>query len=413
MNNARKYNFVSIGGATEDVFVRCDLSKIMRLEDVFSKQAFMCFSYGSKLNVEEIFFHVGGGALNTAVNFANLGFKSAAVVKLGQDSSADSILKTLKQRNVSTDLIHSAENCKTGFSVVLNSFEGDRTVLTYRGANSRLTIDNINWDAIRDTEWIYVSSLSGDSSEILDALSDFAEEHGVNMAFNPGATQIKRGISGLKKILAQTEFLILNKEEASQLTEIQENLRYIDRDKCTGTSTCVDVCPVDMYKLDDENKAIRAGNNETCIKGCELCVTHCPERAISVSPWASNIDEQLVRLKSLGPKVVVITDGGKGVQIYDGKYRYVMASYEVAVKSTLGAGDCFASTFTASMIQTNWDIEKSLKYAAANAANCVKEYGAQSGLKTFEELDKFIAEQEAKAENIDHVSKHELEGIYV
>lgn len=413
MADKNSYDIVTVGGATNDVFVRCDLSKIMRIEDMFSKTEFMCFSYGSKLNIDEAYFGIGGGALNTAANFANLGMNTSTIVKIGRDISSEAIFTRMKEKGVNTDLIRYSETAKTGFSIILNSFEGDRTVLAHRGANNRLNIDDLDWETIKNTKWIYVSSLSGDSNFILDSLSDFAEEHGVKMAFNPGATQIKRGMAGLKKILAQTEYLILNKEEASMLTGINENYRYIDRNACTGCKTCVDLCPVEIYRIDSEGKAVHFGKKETCIQGCEICVTHCPEHCIFVSPWASNIDEQLVRLKSFGPDIVVITDGGKGVQIYDGKNRYVMATYKVPVKSTLGAGDCFASTFTASMIKTDGNIEKSVRYAAANSASCVQQFGAQLGFKTFEELDTFIEEQGTKNKDINHVGKLELSHAFL
>lgn len=399
MDNGKLYDIVSIGGATQDVFTKSDLSKILSLRDIFSETELLCFPYGSKINIDEVMFHVGGGAVNTAINFSNLGLETAIIVKVGKDGSCDMVLNALKENNVESKYVTISDHYKTGFSVILNSFEGDRTVLAFRGANSRLRRENIDFNAIKNSKWIYVSSLSGDSNDILDLLSDYAEEHGVNMAFNPGGTQIRRGMSGLMRILSQTEFLILNKEEASQLTSIKENFRFIEYLKCTGCGICVDMCPVDIYRLEN-NVAIHAGKRETCIKGCEICVRNCPERAISVFPWASNIDEQLLKLKSFGPKVVVITDGQKGVQIYDGKHRYLMPSYKVPVKSTLGAGDCFASTFTAAMIKTDWNIEKSLKYAAANSANIVQQFGAQIGLKKFNELDQFIAAQDPDTHHV-------------
>ena len=63
--------------------------------------------------------------------------------------------------------------------------------------------------------------------------------------------------------------------------------------------------------------------------------------------------------------------------------------------TTLGAGDCFASTFTAAMIKFDWDIVKSVKYAAANSANLVQHFGGQEGIKNFDELDKFINQYES------------------
>lgn len=392
MSTEKKFDIVSVGGATQDVFVKTDLSKIIKIRDMFSETEFISFGYGSKINIDHVFFDVGGGALNTSINFSNLGLKTAIIAKIGDDPSAVLIKDALCRNKVCTEHLSEQKEVKSGFSVILNSFEGDRTVLAFRGANSRMTSDDLDLKAILNSKWIYVSSLSGDSNDVLDSLSDFAEEHGINMAFNPGATQIKRGMNGLNRILSQTEFLILNKEEALQLTEIKENYRYINKKKCTGCGTCVDLCPVDIFQIDND-KAVHVGKRETCLKGCEICVTHCPERCITVSPWASNIDEMLIKLKSYGPKIVVITDGNKGVQIYDGKNRYLMPSFQVPVLSTLGAGDCFASTFTAAMIQTDWDIEKSVRYAAANSANLVQQFGGHSGLKTFTELDEFISQQ--------------------
>ena len=279
MSKAKEYDIVSIGGATQDVFTKSDLSKIMTMRDLFNQKEFLCFSYGSKINIDEVLFHVGGGAVNTSINFANLGLNTAAIVKMGNDSSAKLILDMLESKCVSTDLVKQVDDCNTGFSIILNSFEGDRTVLAYRGANGRMTVEDIDWDSIKKAKWIYVSSLSGDSNAILDSLSDFAEENGVNMAFNPGGTQIKRGMSGLRRILSQTEFLILNKEEASQLTGIKENFRFVDEELCTGCGTCIDLCPVDIFEFSANNKAVHVGKKETCLKGCELCVTHCPGKS--------------------------------------------------------------------------------------------------------------------------------------
>jgi NAD-dependent dihydropyrimidine dehydrogenase PreA subunit len=53
----------------------------------------------------------------------------------------------------------------------------------------------------------------------------------------------------------------------------------VDTEKCTGDGNCVDVCPVDVYELQD-NKAVPV-NAEECL-GCESCVEVCESGAISI-----------------------------------------------------------------------------------------------------------------------------------
>lgn len=53
----------------------------------------------------------------------------------------------------------------------------------------------------------------------------------------------------------------------------------IDAGKCVGCGECVDVCPADVYELQDE-KSVPV-NSEECL-GCESCVEVCEQDAITV-----------------------------------------------------------------------------------------------------------------------------------
>ena len=50
-------------------------------------------------------------------------------------------------------------------------------------------------------------------------------------------------------------------------------------DKCVGDGECVDVCPVEVYELQD-GKAVPV-NEEECL-GCESCIEVCEQDAITV-----------------------------------------------------------------------------------------------------------------------------------
>jgi len=53
----------------------------------------------------------------------------------------------------------------------------------------------------------------------------------------------------------------------------------VDHDKCIGCGECEEVCPVDVYEIQDE-KAVPV-NAEECL-GCESCVEVCEQGAITI-----------------------------------------------------------------------------------------------------------------------------------
>lgn len=53
----------------------------------------------------------------------------------------------------------------------------------------------------------------------------------------------------------------------------------VDQSKCVGCEECVDVCPVEVFEMEDE-KSVPV-NAEECM-GCESCVEVCEEDAIVV-----------------------------------------------------------------------------------------------------------------------------------
>lgn len=52
----------------------------------------------------------------------------------------------------------------------------------------------------------------------------------------------------------------------------------VDTEKCTGCGLCVDTCPVEAIKLDDDTAKV----DEDLCTDCGTCVDECPNDAISV-----------------------------------------------------------------------------------------------------------------------------------
>lgn len=53
----------------------------------------------------------------------------------------------------------------------------------------------------------------------------------------------------------------------------------VDKNKCTGCTTCVDICPSAAIQIGDDDKA--KVDKDTCVD-CESCIDECPESAISM-----------------------------------------------------------------------------------------------------------------------------------
>jgi NAD-dependent dihydropyrimidine dehydrogenase PreA subunit len=53
----------------------------------------------------------------------------------------------------------------------------------------------------------------------------------------------------------------------------------VDESKCSGCGNCVDVCPSEVFEMEnDKSKVVRP---EECVE-CETCVSECPEEAIKL-----------------------------------------------------------------------------------------------------------------------------------
>ena len=397
------FDVVCVGSATQDVFIKSDLTKIIKLSDVISEKEFLCYDYGSKVNIDEVQFLTGGGASNTAVAFARLGLSSAFLGKVNRtDDAGVRVANELETEGVDISYAAYSNSYATGYSVVLVSYQGERTVLTFRGANNSLDETDVNWGFLDNCRWLYMSGLSGRSAEMAQTLAARAHEKNVRLAFNPGSTQLKTKIKGLRGILAVTDVLIMNREEAEMVTGLSASREHIDTASCSLCGKCIEACSEGILQRGDSG--IVARGTDLC-KRCGECFKACGEEAMVVEPWTYNILEIFRVLVAAGAKVVVITDGKNGSQASDGEAHYWFPAYTAPVVDTLGAGDAFGSAFVAGMIRDG-DIGRALQLGAANGSSVVRYFGAKPGLLTAEEMEDFL--QGKSADEVYHVRKASL-----
>lgn len=333
------HDIITFGSATKDIFLKVKGYKLAD-EKKFITGKGLCFSLGSKLEIEKLFLSSGGGGTNTAATFAKQGFKTAFCGMVGDDISGREIIEELKQLGIDTQFVLTTKKALTNHSIIISSGEGlarrataegkkERTILVYRGASSLLEKNEIPWlrDGPRITGTVpiaklfYLAPLSGKLAELFEELVDFAKNNGIKIAANPGNSQLSLPRTVLKKTLAKIDILILNQEEASFFTKVP-------------------------YKKEKE--------------------------------IFKKIDEMC-------SGIVIMTKGSEGVAVSDGKQIFSVRAPKSKVVDRTGAGDSFASGFVSGFLQKNDDVEYAIQLGIANSTACLTKLGAKNGLLAYRE----------------------------
>ena len=207
------FDIITVGSATVDVFVHT-VKEFTRLTSV-KKEHDVCYPIGGKILIDQLTFDTGGAGTNTAVAFSRLGLKTGWLGKLGDDSNSKHILDVMKKEKV--NFLGTFGSGHTGYSVIIVGLLNDRTILTHKGINDSLKINEINFSKLK-TRWFYFGSMLGESFKTLCALAEFAKKKNIPYAFNPSTYLAKQGYSALKDIIDGCSIIVLNRQEAELLT---------------------------------------------------------------------------------------------------------------------------------------------------------------------------------------------------
>lgn len=102
--------------------------------------------------------------------------------------------------------------------------------------------------------------------------------------------------------------------------------------------------------------------------------------------------KQQIEYEAIKHKIIV-TRGSKGVEYYEGAQLQAIPSYPVEVRDTTGAGDTFNGVLAA-MLTKQERIASAIHIANAAAGLSITKMGAQSGMPTYKEVQRFIEERE-------------------
>jgi len=280
------FDVITFGSATQDIFIRSKDFKIIDSPEFLTSKA-LAVESGSKVYVDDLVFASGGGGTNTAATFALQGLKTCYVGLVGNDPSGRELIRELVELAINCDFIRITDKAKTPVSVILSVPEKERSILVYEGASHLLTREDIPWGEVKNTKWIYMSGLAGESAKVFEIIVNFAKENNIKLAVNPGHDQLTKDLVILKSLLGKIDILLVNQEEASAITGVD-------------------------YKKEKEVFA---------------------------------------KFDELVPGIAVMTKGPEGAAVSDGQNIYRAGIPESSYVERTGSGDAFASGFVSAVIQ--------------------------------------------------------------
>jgi len=207
------YDVITMGSNTVDVFVHTDQSEVIKIRSSKGSEELISYPVGAKMLITKLLHNIGGNGANTAVSFSRLGLRTAYLGKIGSDDNGDKILNSLKKEGV--DFIGGRKG-ESGFSVILDSIEHDRTILSYKGCNNDLGFGDIKKAGLK-TKWFYMSTMLGKSLKTMHGIAKYAKKNRVMLGFNPSSTMLEKETKAAIDLLRYIDLLVLNREEAETL----------------------------------------------------------------------------------------------------------------------------------------------------------------------------------------------------
>jgi fructokinase len=308
---------LGIGNAIVDVFVKVDddfLSKNKLTKGsmkLIEKTEFE--SLKSKIKIEKV--EAGGSVANTMAGISYLKGYPSFIGKVNSDEFGEIYRKSLEKINVNFPYIEKSENLSTGASIIFITPDSERTMCTYLGISSQLSVSDINEDHIKNYELIFLEGYLWDKG-----ISEAMFKHIINLA---------------KKN---------NVKIAMSLSDI----------------FCVSRHRNDFFKLLLNDLNILIGN----------------ENEINELMQKSNLQDSIKELKKINKLIIITRSENGSLAILNNE---IINCESVKVEKILdltGAGDLFASGFFKEYLDKS-DVKKCLQAGSELAANIIQKIGAR------------------------------------
>ena len=313
----KKFDVYAIGNALVDIeyhttasrLVQLDIDKgVMTLIDEQKQNSLI-----AQLGESHEKMTCGGSAANTIIALAQMGATTHLDCRVANDMTGQFFARDLHDSGVHSNLDYKpAQSGVTGKCLVFVTPDADRTMHTFLGASAELDTTDVDTEAIRRAQYVYIEGYLASADNTRDAAikaRETAEQRGVKTALtlaDPNMVRFFR--ESLEAMIGnRVDLLFANEEEVLELA-----------------------------RTDDLEQAV------------QLC------KAIS--------------------HAFAITRGKHGALLFDGLAEIEIAPHRVDAIDTLGAGDMFAGAFLYGLTH-GMNFHQSGDFASLASARIVTRFG--------------------------------------
>ena len=308
---------LGIGNAIVDVFVKVDDNFLLKNNlikgsmKLIEKEEFE----GLKRTIKIEKIEAGGSVANTMAGIAYLEGFPSFIGKINSDEFGKIYKKSLEKIKVNFSYVEKNENLSTGASIIFITPDSERTMCTYLGISSQLSMTDINEDHVKGYEIIFLEGYlwdKGMSEEMFKHVIKLAKKNNIKVAMS--------------------------------LSDI----------------FCVTRHREDFFKLLTNDLNILIGN----------------ENEVNELMQKNNLLDSINELKKFD-KIIIITRSESGsVAILNNEITNCESVKVEKILDLTGAGDLFAAGFFKEYLN-NSDIKKCLKTGSKLAAQVIQKIGAR------------------------------------
>ncbi|MEO1471396.1 MAG: carbohydrate kinase family protein [Pseudomonadota bacterium] len=332
-----------IGSAMIDIISIVAAENIERVTFSNDTRSFLMLEAGRKVAAQSITTHVGGGACNTAVALARLGWESAVIARLGRDLNAGAVREHLAANAIDATWLADTPDAATGTAVMVASHDRNASIFVHRGANEGIGPGTLPDAAFAGRDLVHIAPLSSHSADAFGLIAGKGRAAGAMVTANPGIRHLTSRTAAVLAALADIDLLSINRVEAEALV------------------------PAIAARGEAPDPIPPAGAPDLLSRG------------LSGGGFQIGLLRFLAALREAGPRFVVLTNGTEGAWLAGPEGMLWHPSLPARVAGTAGAGDSFTATLSAALAEGR-EPRRAMLEASANAASVVSVVDTTEGL---------------------------------